>query len=337
MSSNSKKLRPSLQDIADRVGITKMTVSRFMRHPEMVSEQTRLKISTAVKESGYIHNRAPAMLAQASSKAIAILLPSLSNQVFANFTQGVEFITNQRGYEVLISHFAYNEQTEERKVAAMLSYHVDGIILTGTTHTEQTQKMLRMANIPVVEAMELTENPIDMVVGLDHELAAYTAVKAMLTSGKKNVAYFGARLDNRTQLRIQGYDRAISEFGAKKYHFLTQQHSSYTLGKELLEQALLQCPSLDAVFCTNDDIAIGTILACNRMGIIVPGEIAVIGYNALDIGQAITPTLTSINTPRYKIGEKSAKILLDSIEGKPSKQKIFDLGFTLARGQSFND
>ncbi|MEZ9708303.1 substrate-binding domain-containing protein [Vibrio breoganii] len=333
--TQDKKSRPSLKDVADQVGVTKMTVSRFLRSPDLVSEQTRNKIAKVIEDIGYIHNRAPSMLSKSSSKAIGVLLPSLSNQVFANFTQGIEFVTNNRGYEVLISHYGYNEEIEEKKIATLLSYHIDGIILTGTYHTKKTLQMLKTANIPVVEAMELTENPIDMVVGLDHEVASYAAVKAMLDSGRKNIGYFGARLDNRTKLRMQGYDRAIVENGAHKYHFLTHKRSCFTLGRELLDRALIECPELDGVFCTNDDIAIGTILACSERNIRVPEDISIIGYNALDIGQAITPKLSSVYTPRYEIGEKSASILLDKIEGKPNIKAIYDLGYTLTKGESF--
>lgn len=335
MTVNNKKTRPSLKDIADRVGVTKMTVSRFLRDPTLVAEKTRIKIAQAVEDTGYIHNRAPSMLSKASSKAIGILLPSLSNQVFANFTQGVESVTNNRGYEVLMSHFGYDAEIEERKIASLLSYNVDGLILTAAIHTPKTLKMLKTLGIPVVEAMELCEEPIDMNVGLDHELASYTAVKAMIASGKRHVAYFGARLDNRTKLRMQGYDRAIIEFGLQKYHFLTNKHSSFTLGRELLNRALSECPDLDGIFCTNDDIAVGTILACNKKNISIPDKICIIGYNDLDIGQAVSPRLTSIYTPRYEIGETSAEILLNAIEGKRSKNKIYDLGFNITRGESF--
>ena len=117
----------------------------------------------------------------------------------------------------------------------------------------------------------------------------------------------------------------------KRFSWLT----SKTLGRKLLEAALLECPALDGIFCTNDDIAVGTILACNALKINVPESISIIGYNNLDIGQAITPTLTSIYTPRYEIGEKSAELLLNAIEGKIIDPKIYDLGFELTKAQSF--
>ena len=87
--------------------------------------------------------------------------------------------------------------------------------------------------------------------------------------------------------------------------------------------------------CTNDDIAVGTIFACNERSISIPETICIIGYNALDIGQAVSPRLTSIYTPRYEIGETSASILLDAIEGKKVEQKIYDLGFKINKGESF--
>ncbi|CAM4032634.1 substrate-binding domain-containing protein [Vibrio neonatus] len=334
MSENKRKPRATLQDIADRVGVTKMTVSRFMRNEESVSVKTRARIKKVAEELGYIHNRAPALLSKSSSRSIGVLLPSLSNQVFAKVAQGIESVTNRRGYEVLLGHYSYENEIEERKIATLLSYQVDGLILTGTSHTQKTLKMLETAGVPVVEAMELPESPINIAVGLDHRMAAYDAVNLMISKGKKNIAYFGARLDSRTKLRMEGYDEAMVEAGLEKNHFLTSSRSSFTIARDLLTRALDDCQYLDGIFCTNDDIAIGAILACHEMGIAVPEQISVVGYNAFDIGQAITPKLTSVYTPRYEIGELSAELLLNAIEGKEPEKRVHDLGYTITNGKS---
>lgn len=193
MAQQNKKTRTTLQDVADQVGVTKMTVSRYMRNPESVAEKTRVKIAAAIEEMGYIENRAPAMLSKSSSKAIGILLPSLSNQIFASFVQGIETVTKANGYETLLAHFSYDELEEERKIASLLSYQVDGLILTESHHTPRTLQMIKNAGVPVVETMELPPQPIDMAVGLDHEDASYNAVKRMLDAGKRTIVYFGAR------------------------------------------------------------------------------------------------------------------------------------------------
>ncbi|MCW8345794.1 MULTISPECIES: LacI family DNA-binding transcriptional regulator [Vibrio] len=332
--TTERKGRPTLQDIADQVGVTKMTVSRFMRNPDSVAQKTRDKIAAVIEQVGYIENRAPAMLSKSSSKAIGILLPSLSNQIFASFVQGIEAVTKANGYETLIAHFGYDEIEEEHKIASLLSYQVDALILTESHHTQRTLQMIKTADIPVVETMELPATPIDMAVGLDHVEASYQAVRQMIQKGRTSIAYFGARLDTRTQLRMQGYDKAMNEAGLEIKHILTESHSSFSLASELLDMALRQHPDIDGVFCTNDDIAIGTILTAQQRGIAVPQQLAVVGYNALDIGQTIHPKLVSVDTPRYDIGEKSAELLIATLKGNAPTQRSFDLGYRITEGES---
>ncbi|EKO3719692.1 LacI family DNA-binding transcriptional regulator [Vibrio metschnikovii] len=330
-----KKNRPTLQDIADQVGITKMTVSRYMRDPNSVAQVTQQKIAAVVEQLGYIHNRVPAIMSKSSSRAIGIILPSLSNQVFAHLVQGIEEVTQAAGYDTLIAHTGYNPQVEENKIAAFLSYRVDGLILTETNHTERSRQMLKSAGIPVVETMEIPTQPIDMAVGLDHEQISYQVVQQMIARGRQQVIYLGARLDTRTQLRQQGYERAMREAGLQPMQVSTGEHSSFTLGGILLQQALQQYPALDGIFCTNDDLAVGAMMYCHHHRIAVPQQIAVVGYNALDIGQAIVPRLTSVETPRLAIGKKSAELLLAALSGQAVEPKVYDLGYRLTHGESW--
>ena len=101
--NDTRKRRPTLQDIADLTGVTKMTVSRYLRDPSAVAEGTRERIAAAVEELGYIPNRAPDMLSNATSKAIGILIPSLSNQVFSAVIHGIEAVTRPAGYQTLLA------------------------------------------------------------------------------------------------------------------------------------------------------------------------------------------------------------------------------------------
>lgn len=334
MTEQHKKTRTTLQDVADKVGVTKMTVSRYMRNPDSVAAKTRVKIAAVIEEMGYIENKAPAMLSKSSSKAIGILLPSLSNQIFAAFVQGIEMVTKENGYETLLAHFSYDAVEEEEKIASLLSYQVDGLILTESHHTPRTLQMIKNSGVSVVETMELPTNPIDMVVGLDHIDASYHVVKRMIEAGKCSIAYFGARLDARTKLRLQGYDKAMHEAGLEPKHVLTEQHSNFSLAEDLLDRALADYPDLDGVFCTNDDIAIGTLLIAQQRGIQVPQQLSVVGYNALDIGQTIRPKLTSVDTPRYEIGKKSAELLLARLKGESVTETVVDMGYRITDGES---
>ncbi|ROI18490.1 LacI family DNA-binding transcriptional regulator [Escherichia coli] len=122
-----KKKRPVLQDVADRVGVTKMTVSRFLRNPEQVSVALRGKIAAALDELGYIPNRAPDILSNATSRAIGVLLPSLTNQVFAEVLRGIESVTDAHGYQTMLAHYGYKPEMEQERLESMLSWNNDDL------------------------------------------------------------------------------------------------------------------------------------------------------------------------------------------------------------------
>ncbi len=175
-----KKKRPVLQDVADRIGITKMTVSRYLRNPEQVSAALGEKIAVALDELGYIPNRAPDMLSNATSRAIGVLLPSLTNQVFADVLRGIEAVTDEAGYQTLVAHFGYNPEKEERQLRSLLGWNIDGVILTERTHTAGTLRMLEVAGIPVIEMMDSVTPCLDMAVGFDNVEAARQMTLAIL-------------------------------------------------------------------------------------------------------------------------------------------------------------
>ena len=170
-----KKKRPVLQDVADRVGVTKMTVSRFLRNPEQVSVALRGKIAAALDELGYIPNRAPDILSNATSRAIGVLLPSLTNQVFAEVLRGIESVTDAHGYQTMLAHYGYKPEMEQERLESMLSWNIDGLILTERTHTPRTLKMIEVAGIPVVELMDSKSPCLDIAVGFDNFEAARQA------------------------------------------------------------------------------------------------------------------------------------------------------------------
>ena len=174
----NKKKTLTLQDIADELGITKMTVSRYFREPERVAKATRERIANIVETQGFVQNRAPALMSKAISKTIGVVIPSLSNQVFSSLVEGVESITQPAGFDILLAHTGYDPRVEERKVAMLLSYRVDGLILCETTHTPKTINMIKQSGIPVVEAME-----IEHVVGV----GKYAQQRALKTLSKYDV------------------------------------------------------------------------------------------------------------------------------------------------------
>ncbi|AAK02875.1 TPA: gluconate operon transcriptional repressor GntR [Pasteurella multocida] len=329
-----KRKRPTLQDIATHLGITKMTISRYLRHPDSVAPETQAKIAQAIEHFGYIPNRAPDILSNAKSRAIGVLVPSLTNQVFADVIKGIELVSDKAGYQTMLAHYGYSMEKEEQRIESLLSYHVDGLILSENQHSERTLKMLEVANIPVVEIMECSEVGIQQAIGFDNIAAAQAMVETMIHRGHKNVVYFSARMDKRTCLKMQGYEQAMKKHGLQPYSLTTEQPSSFSLGAQQLHDALQQRPNLDGIFCTNDDLAIGALFECQRRGIKVPKQIAIAGFHGHDVGQSMTPQLATVITPRLEIGKIATQELLNRIHGMPQQSAIINLGYQIHLGES---
>ena len=327
-----KKKRPSLQDVADQVGVTKMTVSRFLRNPDQVSEALREKIAQAVEASGYIPNKAPDILSNSTSHAIGVLLPSLTNQVFAEVIRGIEAVTDRHGYQTMLAHYGYLPEKEEERLTSLLSYNIDGVILAERTHTERTLRMLKTAGIPVVEIMDSVSPCLDIAVGIDNFEASRQMTRAMIERGCRKVVYLGARHDERTFIRLKGYEQAMLDANLEPRNVMTQASSSYSLGAQLLHDCRDKYPDTDGLFCTNDDLAIGAIFECQRLGIQIPQDLAISGFHGHDVGQVMTPKLASILTPRDQMGRKAAEVLLARMSGKKLTDTHFDVWFCVLTG-----
>ena len=330
----NKKRRPTLQDVADQVGVTKMTVSRYLKNPTRVAQSTQEKIAIALETLGYIPNRAPEILAQSTSRAIGVLVPSLTNQVFAEVLRGIENVAGQRGYQTMLAHYGYQAEVEEERIASLLSYNIDGLLLSESYHTPRTVRMIETVGIPVIEMMDSVSPAIQQCVGFDNTAAAYEMVQAMITQGYRHIAYLGARMDVRTQLKMQGYELAMAEAKLTPLAMTTNDASSFSLGASLLQQTLAKYPYVDSFFCTNDDLAAGVIFECQRQGIKVPEQIGVAGFHGHDIGQSMTPKLASIITPRNDIGRIAATELLDRLNGKEIEQSVIELGYRIDLGET---
>ncbi|EFE97241.1 gluconate operon transcriptional repressor GntR [Serratia odorifera] len=329
-----KKKRPVLQDVANKVGVTKMTVSRYLRNPDQVSAALQQKIAVALDELGYIPNRAPDILSNATSRAIGVLLPSLTNQVFAEVLRGIESVTDAHNYQTMLAHYGYLPEREEERLTSLLSFNIDGLILSERNHTPRTLKMIEVAGIPVVELMDCVTPCLDLAVGFDNFEAARQMTQQIIAHGHRHVVYLGARLDERTLIKQQGYEQAMLDAGLQPHCIMTDRASSYSSGGELLRLAQKEYPQVDSIFCTNDDLAVGAMLECQRQGLSIPQDMAIAGFHGHDIGQVMVPKLASVLTLRERMGQVAAQSLLAKLRGEAVNPRMIDTGFTLLLGGS---
>lgn len=329
-----KQKRPTLQDVANLVGVTKMTVSRFLRNPNQVSAPLQDSIAKALDELGYIPNKAPDILSNSKSHAIGVLLPSLTNHVFAEVIRGIESRLEPSGYQTMLAHYGYSQEAEEARIMTLLSYNVDGLIISESHHTDKVRKMLSVANIPVIEIMDSISPPIEQAIGIDNQAAAYAMTECMIKKGHSKIVYFAARMDQRTLLKQEGYKVAMHKHGLTEICISTDGASSFSLGAQFMQEALAKQPDTDGIFCTNDDLAIGALYACQKAGIKVPKDIGIAGFHGHDIARVMSPRLATVITPREEIGRLAAQHLLERLQGAEVTEKTINLPFHIEEGET---
>jgi len=320
--------RVTLQDIALLADVTKMTVSRFLRTPEKVSPETRERITKVMQEVGFPLEETEK---KNKSKKIGILVPSFNNQIFSDLLAGIESVTSAQGYQTLVVNYDYSKEREEDHIINLLTYRLAGLMLTDSVHTLKAEKYLNAADIPIAQLMSLENANGRIAVGFDNFQAGYDMALALIASGKRQVVYFGSMSDARDMNRYEGYRKAMEDNQLIAQHITPNKVSSVSIGAGMLTLARQNNPDINAVLCTNDDIAVGVLQECIRLGIKVPENMAISGFHGLDIGLATTPALASVITPRFEMGKVGAEIMLKKINKIPTIERV-DLHYRISLG-----
>lgn len=336
MNRPSNRSAITLEDVAKLAGVSVITVSRVVRNKGPISAETRCRVRAAVAQSGYVPNRIAGSLASAASDLIGVVVPSLSNIVFADVLRGINTALAREGYRPVVGVTEYSLEEEDKLVRSLLSWRPAALIVTGLDHLDSTVATLRASATPIVEIMDIDAEPINISVGFSHHAAGRTTAKHLLSRGYRRIAYVGHDMqrDLRSKRRHEGFRSVLQESGLRfAEEIVLQQPSNVDAGRYGLARVLREHNDIDAVYFSNDDMAIGGIFHCMAESISVPEQLALTGFNGLDIGQALPKPLTTILTYRAKIGEKAAEMAIDQIRGQHTSGP-FDVGFKLVLGQT---
>lgn len=329
-----RRPRSKLSDVAQRAGVSAVTVSRTLRRPEMVSPQLRERIETAIKDLSYIPNRAASILASSRSNVIGVVVSSLTNGVFADYLRALHDMFQPAGFQVMVLNSHYSPLEEEKAIVTLLGQRPEALILTDVDQTPYARELLEHAGIPIIQTMGLTDTPIDINIGISQHDAGGLATRHLIELGHRKIGILAAWFDSRTRDRVAGYVDAMKQSGLHADALMEwgPLPSTVKQGGELFGALLDRCPDLEALFCGNDDLALGVLFECARRGIVVPDSLSVIGFNDLEFAESTYPALTTIAVPRQEMARLSAQIVLEIIRGsgnRPGAARI-DLGFSLS-------
>jgi LacI family gluconate utilization system Gnt-I transcriptional repressor len=341
--------RITLNDVAQAAGVSPSTVSRALRGERAVDPDLVERVLAVSDKLGYVPDPAARALASQRSDHVTILIPLLSNTLFVDLLEAAQRTLRAAGFQTLMGVTHYNANEEEQLLREQLHHRPAGMLITGLDHSPATQKLMARSNVPCVHLMDLPDEPdLSQLPGkLEADLGPYCVgfrqtdageamTQHLVVQGKKRIVFAAAQLDPRVMQRLQGWRKAL-----KAHHlydstleWLNPAASSVALGGMMFEQILKQSPAVDAIFFCNDDLAQGALLAAMRLGVAVPHQVAIAGFNDLTGSDQMWPPLTTVRTPRAQVGEAAAQMLLQLIHGERPIQPQLDLGFEIISRQS---
>jgi LacI family gluconate utilization system Gnt-I transcriptional repressor len=324
----------TLADVARVANVSEITVSRILRNKGPISDRARAAVTAAVAQLGYVPNRIAGTLASATSSLMGVILPSLSNIVFPEVLSGIHAALDSSGFQPVFGVSDYDMRREERLVGALLEWKPAAMIIAGIDHTDITRSRLRQSGIRIAELMDIDATPIDIAVGFSHRRAGYDIARHLLGRGYRRFGYVGHdwHQDRRARLRWEGLCEALREAGlALLDQALSDGPSSIEAGRRMLARLLGGGETLDVAVFSNDDMAVGGVFHCLAHGIRPRQDLALFGFNGLDIGQALPVPLSTIRSNRFRIGEVAVRTILQT-PIRPEQPIVIDTGYEIVEG-----
>ena len=331
--------RVTLTDVAQAAGVSPSTVSRALRGERAVDPALIERVQAVSVKLGYVPDPAARALASQRSNHVAILIPLLSNALFVDLLDAAQKTLRAAGYQTLMGVTHYDASEEEQLLREQLLHRPAGLLVTGLDHNAVTRKLMESSQVPCVHLMDLPaadQGGAPYCVGFRQTDAGAAMTRHLLQTGRTRIAFAGAQLDPRVMQRLYGWRTALQEAGFYEpaLEFLNPAPSSLALGGVLFEQIMRQRPAVDAIFFCNDDLAQGALMAALRMGISVPSQVAIAGFNDLTGSDQMLPPLTTVRTPRAQIGQAAAEMLLTLMRNEAPASAQVDLGFEILQRQS---
>jgi LacI family repressor for deo operon, udp, cdd, tsx, nupC, and nupG len=321
-----RRRKATMKDVADLAGVSLATVSRALSASAEVSPRLSQRVQTAARRLDYAVNINARGLRGKTSGLVVVLLPDIANPFFSVLLQGIEEQARSHDMSVLIGDTGVDRAIAESYWRLMQGQRADGIILLNGFLPFRPVR--RASDYPIVVVSERIAEVDAPFVGIDNVAAAFDAVSYLARLGHSRVAHICGPADNvLTVERRAGYLKAVEAHGLASWREAIQPGEfSIRAGRAATARLLAASPRPTAVFAANDEIAIGAIMEAKAHGLRVPGDLSVVGFDDIEMGQIYDPPLTTIYQPRREMGRKALETLARLVEapGKPSGDILLD-------------
>ena len=302
----------TIYDVAREAGVSMATVSRVVNNNPNVKPQTRKKVFEAIERLGYRPNAVARGLASKKTTTVGVVIPDISNAIFAEVARGIEDIANMYHYNIILCNADKRKEKEIRVINTLLEKQVDGLLFMGGVVTDEHMQAFQTATVPIVLCGTNVEGNTMAAVDIDHQQAAHDAVKLLIDKGHRRIGMISGNLQdpNNGFSRYNGYKNALEEAGVAFDESLVRiGNHRYESGIEAMKYFLELPERPTAIFSATDEMAIGAIHAAQDAGLAIPGDISIISVDNSRMASMVRPLLTTVAQPMYDIGAVSMRLL----------------------------
>ncbi|PTX56333.1 LacI family transcriptional regulator [Litoreibacter ponti] len=310
---------PTLDDVAKKAGVSTATVSRCLNTPDRVVKATRERVMEAVKSLGYTPNFAARVMAAKRSFTMGAIIPTMDNAIFARGLQAFQEALHESGYTLLVASSAYTPEIEEEQIRALVSRGADGLLLIGHERDPSVYDFLARQNIPTLVAWSFDATARLPSVGFDNRAAMRAVTAEVIAQGHRRLAMISGICagNDRATARVAGLRDAVVAAGMDPDAVpIMETHYGIETGAAAFEDLMARTPRPTAVICGNDVQAVGAMGIAAKLGLEVPCDVSITGFDDLEIATIASPALTTVHVPHRDMGRAAARVLVEMVEDK---------------------
>lgn len=318
--------RPTLEDVAKAARVSTATISRSINEPQKVAESTRDRIQMVIRELGYTPNVGGRILASNRSNTVGAIIPTMANAMFANGLQAFQQELANGGVTLLVASSGYDSAEELRQIKSLMAHGADGLLLIGDQRPQETIDFLTMRNVPYVTSWCFKSDPDRVFAGFDNTAAAAAMTRHVLALGHRQIAMIAghAKDNDRASNRITGVKRAVKSLPDAQLLKTIETDYSLENGGDAFERLMALPTPPSAIVCGNDVLAAGAIVRAQKLGVTIPDDVSITGFDDINLATAVYPALTTVRVPHTEMGRAAAKLLLEMLSGnaRPASTKF---------------
>ncbi|WP_409296846.1 LacI family DNA-binding transcriptional regulator [Peribacillus sp. SCS-26] len=308
----------TIKDVAREANVSIATVSRILNGQPGYSKKTKEKVLRVIEEMGYHPNAVARGLINKRTHTIGVMFPYLTGSLVTELLRGIESAASRHGSSIIVCHTSSDREKTRKYLQVLNEKRVDGIIFTSEVLEDEFHGYIENMNVPLVLLSTKSDKFSAPFVRVDDEAAAYSAAEYLIKQGHTKLGMISGRKEDiiAGQPRINGFLKALKKYGIslKEGNIISTEGFGFPEGITGLKRLLENDPGVTGIFAASDEIAIGAISTAYLLGIQIPEELSIIGYDNIDLAQMSIPPLTTVAQPFAEMGETAGEMLLSMLE-----------------------